>query len=211
MSEKTPPPLVLIFTSDPAFANLERALAACDLTAVRVTTLDAGREALASCRARAVAVLDTRSLAAYSPAAVYTMLQEVPAVPVLFLLDPRARPPAELTDHDDCARTDLSIDELVVRVHALLVRAGLRTLAPPLAAPLEPAAGTLRFHNGRVVAVFGPKGGVGTTTIAANLGLGLVQSYGKQVVAVEQPASDVEAYAWVRSWQPPFSPGCGIR
>src|ERR1700737_647990 len=106
MSEKAQPPLVLLFTGDPALASLERALKACDLAAVRVTTLDAGREALASCRERAVAVLDTCAAPSSPPAAFVAVLQEPPAVPVLFLLNSKAQPPAELTGHDDCARTD---------------------------------------------------------------------------------------------------------
>ncbi|HEY7065331.1 MAG TPA: AAA family ATPase [Chloroflexota bacterium] len=188
-------PLVLLFTANPELDELQAALGARGLEAARVETVDAAREMLAVDRARAVAVLDTFRPSSYSFAAAYRLLHQDPPVPTLLLLTegPGSPPvPRDGSALDDYARMPARTDELVLRVQALVLRAGLAL--PAASAPAPPAAhaaaplapGDLpRFHNGEMIVMFGPKGGVGRSTIATNLAVGLAQRYDKQVVLVD--------------------------
>ncbi|HZR98377.1 MAG TPA: AAA family ATPase [Chloroflexota bacterium] len=185
------PPLVVLFTANPELEGLQGALGARGLHVVRVETVDAGRDLLATERPRAVAVLDTFRPSTYSFAAVYRLLHQDPPVPTLVLLsDGPGAPPVPRDDSalDDYARMPARLDELVLRVQALVLRAGmtLPEAAPPAAATAAaPPAGAPRLRSGEVIVMFGPKGGVGRSTIATNLAVGLAQRYGKQVVLVD--------------------------
>src|SRR5205085_7713477 len=132
------PPLVILFTANPELEELPAALSACSLNAVRVETVDAAREVLAVDRERAVAVLDTFRPSSYSFAAAYRLLHQDPPVPTLMLLTegPGAPPvPRDGSALDDYARMPARTDELVLRIQALVLRAGL---ALPAAAPAPP-------------------------------------------------------------------------
>jgi pilus assembly protein CpaE len=126
-----------------------------------------------------VAVLDTFQPAPFDGAAITHLLQGTPAIPTLVLLhehgghrQPRGRKQTRGTE--DYARLPAPIDELVLRVQALILRAGLRL-------PVEPTT----TRHGQVLAVFGLKGGIGRSTIAANLAVGLTQNYGYRVALVD--------------------------
>ncbi len=183
-------PAILLFTASPALDPLERALQARGLAAVRVPTAEAGRQLLATRRGRAIAVLDTTRPSPYSFAAVYRLLHAPPAVPTLVLLAENApplspAPPDAAPSLDDYARLPAPLEELVLRVQALVVRAGLSLPDQPALASSVPVVEPPRVRGRQVVAMFGPKGGVGRSTIATNLAVGLVQLYGKQVVLVD--------------------------
>ncbi|HLH23201.1 MAG TPA: AAA family ATPase [Chloroflexota bacterium] len=188
------PPVVLLFTANPELDALQAALESRGLRAIRVETVDAAQELLAVDRPRAVAVLDTFRPSSYSFAAVYRVLHQDPPVPTLMLLSegPGAPPvPRDGSALDDYARMPARVDELVLRIQALVLRAGL-TLpapAPPPTAVTVPAAPQTGdhapFRNGEMIVMFGPKGGVGRSTIATNLAVELAQRYDKQVVLVD--------------------------
>jgi pilus assembly protein CpaE len=189
------PPVILLFTANPELDGLQAALGARGLNAVRVETVDAARELLAVDRPRAVAVLDTFRPSSYSFAAAYRLLHQDPPVPTLMLLTegPGAPPvPRDGSALDDYARMPARLDELVLRVQALVLRAGLALPEAPVSAsapaptPVAAHHGDMpRFHNGQMIVMFGPKGGVGRSTIATNLAVGLAQKYDKQVVLVD--------------------------
>jgi pilus assembly protein CpaE len=181
-------PAILLFLANPALDPLENALQARGLAAMRVRSLEDGRRLLAARRQNSIAVLDTYHPAPFSFAAVYRLLHEPPAVPTLLLLHERAgqAPPVEaLPPSDDYARLPARIDELVLRVQALLVRAGLPVTGETAAGQATLAREAPRFHHGQVIAVYGPKGGVGRSTIAVNLAVGLARFYGQQVVLLD--------------------------
>jgi pilus assembly protein CpaE len=190
------PPVVILFTANPELDELQAALGARGLNAIRVETVDAARELLAVDRPRAVAVLDTFRPSSYSFAAAYRLLHQDPPVPTLMLLTegPGAPPvPRDGSTLDDYARMPARIDELALRIQALVLRAGLAlpaTAPPPPPPPSHTPAAALsgdvpRFRNGEMIVMFGPKGGVGRSTIATNLAVGLAQRYEKQVVLVD--------------------------
>lgn len=181
-------PAILLFLADPALAPLENALQARGLAAMRVRSLEDGRRLLAARRESSIAVLDTYHPVPFSFAAVYRLLHEAPAVPTLLLLHDRSGhgPPVEsLAPLDDYARLPARIDELVLRVQALLVRAGLPVTGETAAGQATLAREAPRFHHGQMIAVYGPKGGVGRSTIAVNLAVGLARLYEQQVVLVD--------------------------
>jgi pilus assembly protein CpaE len=189
----TATPLILLFTANPALEELQSALVARGLEAVRVATIEAAQEILVVDRARCVAVLDTYRPSSYSFAAAYRQLHLAPPVPTLLLLSegPGQPPvPRDSGTQDDYARMPARIDELVLRVQALIIRAGLPL--PSLPPPPPPSAPASQVHHeaprlrdGQIIVMFGPKGGVGRSTIATNLAVGLAQRYDKQVVLVD--------------------------
>ena len=134
-------PAVLLFTASPALDALEGALRARGLAAVRVPTAEEGRQLLATRRGRTIAVLDTTRPSTYSFAAVYRLLHEAPLVPTLVLLAESTPPlsptaPDATNPLDDYARLPVQLEELALRVQALVVRAGLRL--PDQAEPMAP-------------------------------------------------------------------------
>jgi pilus assembly protein CpaE len=182
------PPTVLLFTVDPRLDELTHVLEAHGLDARRVATVDEARRLLAAGRARTVAVLDTTQPAPFSFAELYRLLHEPPSIPTLVLLLTRASQAEWTQKQDDTSLDDYelwpaALEEVRLRVQALLVRAGFPAQgpAPSVSAPVE----LPHVHPSQVVVVFGPKGGVGSSMIAANLAVGLALLYRKQVVAVD--------------------------
>ncbi len=82
---------------------------------------------------------------------------------------------------DDVIARPFDERELDARVEALLLRFQRSASLTPVAAAGAPVVGGKR----RIVAVYSPKGGVGTTTIATNLGVVLAGRPGVQVVLVD--------------------------
>ena len=187
--EPQEPPLILLFTANPELEDLQQALTDRGLSAVRAETVDAAREILTVDRPRTVAVLDTYRPSSYSFAAAYRLLHQDPPVPTLLLIDEGSgQDAAALRDGqgvDDYARMPARTEELVLRVQALVLRAGLSLPEPP-DLPAAPVPSEMpRLHDGQIIVMFGPKGGVGRSTVATNLAVGLAQHYGKQVVLVD--------------------------
>ncbi len=75
--------------------------------------------------------------------------------------------------------------ELVLRVQAMMVRSGFEVPAwNPFASGDQPA-GFEHFRRGQIVSVFAAKGGVGKTTIAVNLAVGLTRFYGRKTLVID--------------------------
>lgn len=179
-------PSILLFTANPLLDGLESALQAHNLIAMRVSSLSKARQLLASRRGRSIAVLDTYRPAPYSFDAVYNLLHDPPAVPTLIFVNEgqehASPPPWEATRAtDDYAVLPASVGELVMRVQSLLLRSGL----PLPMDSLSPVAQPRLRRQGQMVALFGLKGGIGRSTIATNLAVGLVQLFGKSAVLVD--------------------------
>ena len=82
---------------------------------------------------------------------------------------------------DDVIARPFDDRELEARIEALLLRfQRSRNLAPILT-----SNGTLAPVSRRIIAVFSPKGGVGTTTIATNLGMAMANRRPDRVVVVD--------------------------
>jgi pilus assembly protein CpaE len=82
-----------------------------------------------------------------------------------------------------------SSDELTASIRQVFVREQEK-LSRRAAAPVAPAGGSNGTgldmdHDGRVVAVFSPKGGVGRTTVAVNLAIAAATELGKSVVLMD--------------------------
>jgi pilus assembly protein CpaE len=105
-------------------------------------------------------------------------------VPIIFLYPAqeieRVRSLARWIELDEYVARPFTATELVLRAQALLARCGrFQTTARPK--PTEP----WRRADGRVIAVFSAKGGVGKTTICANLSVALQQQGAGSVVLVD--------------------------
>ncbi len=75
---------------------------------------------------------------------------------------------------DDYLSKPYEPDELIARVNVLLRRS---------VTPAEPLQ--TREHKGRVISVFSLRGGVGVSTVAANLAVGLTQLWGQETALVD--------------------------
>lgn len=78
-----------------------------------------------------------------------------------------------------------SLEELALRTKALVLRAGYEL--PPIPSPDLPGRPEAAegFRAGKIVAVFSAKGGVGKSTIAAHLAIGLSQFYHFRTLLVD--------------------------
>jgi Flp pilus assembly CpaE family ATPase len=183
-------PTVLLITEDPALESLASALRARGLRVARPATVDATSTLLTTSQSGVLAVLDTALPPHYSFAAVYRLLHAAPPVPALLLLHPGDAHTHPLlgeaaTSLDDYGRLPASPEELVLRVQSLALRAGLPWPTVPTAPVSLPTAATAQFRHGQVIVLLGPKGGVGRSTIAVNLAVGLARLYGKHVALLD--------------------------
>jgi pilus assembly protein CpaE len=82
-----------------------------------------------------------------------------------------------------------SSDELTASIRQVFVREqeklSRRAAAPVASASGSNGTGDDTEHDGRVVAVFSPKGGVGRTTVAVNLAIAAATELGKSVVLMD--------------------------
>jgi len=177
---------VLVVASEGTFETVEGLLLSDGIAALRVRTLAELRTLLRVYADRSVAMLDVED--SVLGVAALEALHQPPAVPTLMLMgvdgfkqfgagyfSPERR--------DELAFKPLNDDEVVLRVKALLVRAGFALPEGEPNAP--PSAPSRAVPGGRSLLVFGAKGGVGKTTLAVNLAVTLARKYGKRVVLID--------------------------
>ncbi len=181
-------PSVFLFTAHASLDPLERALQLQGLNAMRVTSLAQARQLLTTRRGRCIAILDTHQPAPYSFATLYRLLHNEPSVPTLLVLHGQSGPALvpsgeQAPTLDDYVRMPMPLGALQLRVQALLLHAGLPL--PPRQDGATPMGEEPARPAGQVIALFGAKGGVGTSTIAANLSVELAQRYGQRVALMD--------------------------
>lgn len=87
---------------------------------------------------------------------------------------------------DEYATKPLRVDELVLRIKALMLRSGFELPAPAPASTAEtPEHRREGMRSGTVIAVMGAKGGIGKTTVAVNLADGLVRFHDQKTILVD--------------------------
>ncbi|HEY7065350.1 MAG TPA: P-loop NTPase [Chloroflexota bacterium] len=176
------PARVIVIAAHPGLEALPAALTALGVEVAATTEPEEIEWFLHSWDRACVAVLDATLPDAQAFASLHQRLHEAPPVPTLVVFDDRyATSPRELAPRDAHALLPATLDELVAAVAALLRRA--EYTAPGLPGPEPPAAP--RGPRGKAIVVFGLKGGVGRSTIAAHLAVSLAQRHSAGVVLVD--------------------------
>lgn len=139
-----------------------------------------------------VAVLLDAALPKDQTFGMYRFLRSHGRVPFLVLLPPpTASQPSWVMDVDhgeqeDFARQPISTPELVLRLNALLLRAGIELPAnASMGVTSSPQVSASLSGYGKVVCVFGAKGGIGKTTIAIHTAVGLARFSQARVALVD--------------------------
>ena len=182
--------LVLLCTGDEAVLGSAEALAGLGYAPLQCATVKEVQRELSD--AVAAVVLDAE-LPKGQTFAIYRLLRAEGRVPFLVLLPPpNAEQPGwvlelEHGEQEDYARKPLSAAELALRLNALLLRSG--ALAPAGAGvglmPVSSQTTATLSGYGRVICVFGAHGGVGKTTFAVHLAVGLARFTDAKVAFVD--------------------------
>src|SRR5450759_1388966 len=137
----------------------------------------------------AVAVLDCE-LPQDESFELYKLLHGTKAVPTIMLVPAsgfwQSKDDPYGSQLDDYAPKSAKFEELVLRLKAMMLRAGYGLPAPPSPAEASTAAEEKdETERGKTIAVFSVKGGVGKTTIAVNLAVGLVKLFQARTLIVD--------------------------
>src|SRR5438309_386654 len=81
---------------------------------------------------------------------------------------------ADGTSHDECVPRSSTVEHIVLRLKALMILAGFDVSITPGGYSTMPSPGT-GTKRGKITVVFSAKGGVGKTTIAANVAVALAK------------------------------------
>lgn len=182
---------VLIASRDPACLDLVACLAEQGIGTAVATSRSEAEHLLGDTATRWVAIVDG-DLPAYDGFQLCALLQDELGVPTLLLA------PVSLAVHlsaytdsgptREFALKPLSLNELQMRVKAMMLRAGLTLPPAPVVAHMRPRSADLRVvpavGPNKIVAVFSLKGGSGKSTIAVNTSVGLAMRQ-KKVLLVD--------------------------
>ncbi len=176
---------ILILSRDPIVARLPARLQAEGMQAYAARSARELGDFLGQTR-QCVAVVD-RDLPREELFLINELLQQH-AIPTLTLVSAEtyarlALDPARSTAQEFAPKPS-SIEELVLRTKALILRAGYELPALPVDASGFPVSGA-SAGIGKVIAVFAAKGGVGKSTVAANLAVGLSRFYRYRTLVVD--------------------------
>ena len=178
-------PSVLIITKDPSLAALAGVLNADRIFTESVeTTADA--EWFLRDHPTAVSVIDTE-LPLDVAFEAYELVHSAASRAAVILITPTSAPYFDRSGdgptHDECIPRSSPVEQILLRLKALLILAGYDVpITPPgQRTPLVVAA---RAQRGKITVVFSAKGGVGKTTLAVNVAVGLARM-GRKTVLVD--------------------------
>jgi pilus assembly protein CpaE len=183
--------IVLLCSLDETVVGSADALAAVGYTPVRCGTLKEVQRELGE---SVVAVVLDAELPKNETFAIYRFLRKESKVPFLVLLP---RPTggesgwsmeADHGEHEDFARKPISTAELVLRLNALLIHSG--AFAPTDTGIVGVSQSSTQIAGamagfGKVICVFGAKGGIGKTMFAVSIAVGLARFVEARVVLVD--------------------------
>ncbi len=117
---------------------------------------------------------------------VFKLLHSAHSVPTLTLVAPEKYQQFSLDSHrppmDEYAAKPVGVGELILRVKAMMVRCGYEIPEGGMGFSSGRSEG---IHHGSIIVMFSPKGGVGKSTIAVNLGVGLSRFYDYKTLLVD--------------------------
>jgi MinD-like ATPase involved in chromosome partitioning or flagellar assembly len=119
---------------------------------------------------------------------VFKMLHSAHSVPTLTLVASDKYSQFALDAHrppmDEYAAKPVGVGELILRVKAMMVRSGYEI--PDMGLGYGGGSGRSEgIHHGTIAVLFSPKGGVGKSTVAVNLGVGLSRFYDYKALIVD--------------------------
>src|SRR5262249_32825932 len=165
---------------------MESTLQVRGVATIRAATMEEARSLVASNRGRSIAVLDAAWPAQCTVEVMHRLLYQSPPVPTLLLVHQENDRPLHQVDisaFDDYVWLPMPVDQLILRVEVLRRRVGQSsTIVSPT---IVPASRGRSAPRGEVITILGPKGGVGRSTLAVNLAVGLAQFHGKAVGLVD--------------------------
>jgi pilus assembly protein CpaE len=180
---------ILIIAADFALHDLPGALRREGISSTLVETAAEAESYLAEHSGAVIAVLDAE-LPNNGAFAAYKLLHDEEAgdaVPTLMVVPPESYRTFLLDPlrgvNDDTVAKPVDVEELVLRIKVLMLRAGFRQSAA--AGGAEGDDGGQKGHLAKLVTVFHAKGGVGASTVATNLAVGLARFHQLRTLIVD--------------------------
>jgi len=170
-------PAVLLISKDEALAAVTAVLNADRITTEAVDSI-ADAEWFLRDHPGAVSLIDTQiplELAFQS----YELVHSSDIRSAVILVTPDTQPYFDPSGsgpaHDECIPRSSTVDQIVLRLKALLILSGFDVPISNAGPRVAPILADREGERGKITVVFSAKGGVGKTTIAVNVGVGLAQ------------------------------------
>jgi len=170
-------PAVLVISRDPQLAPVAAMLQADRVTIETVDSI-ADAEWFLRDHPAAVSLIDTRIPLELAFQA-YELVHASDSRSAVILVTPETQPFFDPSGsgpaHDECIPRSSTVDQIVLRLKALLILGGFDVPIAPAGQRVVPVVVGNGPERGKITVVFSAKGGVGKTTIAVNVGVGLAQ------------------------------------